>query len=56
MPLSWKSAAAYTVGSLITGDVGDDPFRDILEKTLKGRTEQERLFEIFRADTKARVL
>ena len=33
------------------GILGDDPFGDVLEKTLKGRTEQERPFAIFRADT-----
>jgi hypothetical protein len=33
------------------GILGDDPFGDVLEKTLKGRLEQARPFEIFRADT-----
>jgi hypothetical protein len=33
------------------GILGDDPFGEVLEKTLKGRTEQERPFAIFRADT-----
>lgn len=31
--------------------LGNDPFGDILENTLKGRTEQGRSFEIHRADT-----
>ncbi|HEX9023867.1 MAG TPA: YfiR family protein [Geobacteraceae bacterium] len=31
--------------------LGRDPFGDILEKTLKGRMEQGRPFEIFRAET-----
>lgn len=31
--------------------LGRDPFGDLLETTLKGRTEQERPFEIHRADT-----
>jgi hypothetical protein len=33
------------------GILGRDPFGDILEKTFKGRTEQGRTFEIFRAET-----
>jgi hypothetical protein len=33
------------------GILGRDPFGDILEKTFKGRTEQGRPFQIFRADT-----
>jgi hypothetical protein len=31
--------------------LGDDPFGDTLEKTFKGRAEQERPFVIFRADS-----
>lgn len=31
--------------------LGSDPFGDVLEKTLQGRTEQGRTFEIFRAET-----
>ena len=31
--------------------LGSDPFGEVLEKTFKGRTEQGRPFEIFRADT-----
>jgi len=31
--------------------LGRDPFGEVLEKTFKGRTEQGRTFEIFRADT-----
>jgi hypothetical protein len=31
--------------------LGDDPFGEVLEKTFKGRTEQERPFEILRAET-----
>ena len=30
--------------------LGRDPFGEVLEKTFKGRTEQERPFEIFRAE------
>lgn len=33
------------------GILGRDPFGNILEKTIKGRVEQGRPFEIFRADT-----
>ena len=33
------------------GILGDDPFGDVLEKTLRGRTEQQRPFSIFRADS-----
>ncbi len=33
------------------GVLGEDPFGDVLEKTLKGRTEQGRSFEICRAAT-----
>ena len=33
------------------GILGSDPFGEVLEKTFKGRTEQGRPFEIFRADT-----
>jgi hypothetical protein len=33
------------------GILGKDPFGDVLEKTFRGRTEQGRPFEIFRADT-----
>jgi YfiR/HmsC-like len=33
------------------GILGDDPFGDVLEKTFKGRTEQGRAFEVFRAAT-----
>jgi hypothetical protein len=33
------------------GILGADPFGDILEKTFKGRKEQERSFEIYRAET-----
>lgn len=33
------------------GILGTDPFGDVLEKTFKGRTEQGRPFEIYRADT-----
>jgi hypothetical protein len=32
------------------GILGEDPFGDVLEMTLNGRTEQGRPFEIFRAD------
>jgi hypothetical protein len=32
------------------GILGPDPFRDFLESTFEGRTEQDRSFEIFRAD------
>jgi len=31
--------------------LGDDPFGEVLEKTFKGRMEQGRPFEIFRAET-----
>lgn len=31
--------------------LGSDPFGEVLEETFKGRTEQGRSFEIFRADT-----
>jgi hypothetical protein len=31
--------------------LGDDPFGDVLEKTLAGRTEQGRTFEVYRADS-----
>jgi hypothetical protein len=31
--------------------LGSDPFGEVLEKTFKGRTEQGRPFEIFRAET-----
>ena len=31
--------------------LGNDPFGDILDNTLKGRTEQGRSFEIYRAET-----
>lgn len=33
------------------GILGPDPFGDVLELTLKGRTEQGRPFAVFRADT-----
>jgi hypothetical protein len=33
------------------GILGDDPFGDVMEKALEGRKEQERAFEIVRADT-----
>jgi hypothetical protein len=33
------------------GILGQDPFGEVLELTLKGRTEQGRPFEVFRADT-----
>lgn len=33
------------------GILGQDPFGEVLETTFKGRTEQGRQFEIFRADT-----
>ncbi len=32
------------------GILGQDPFGDVLETTLEGRTEQGRGFEVFRAD------
>ena len=35
--------------------LGRDPFGEVLEKTFKGRTEQGRTFEIFRADTLAEL-
>lgn len=50
--VTWP-ASAFTPGDSHwnIAILGDDPFGDILEKTLKGRTEQERPFAIFRADT-----
>jgi hypothetical protein len=35
--------------------LGSDPFGEVLEKTFEGRTEQDRPFEIFRADTLAEL-
>ena len=50
--VTWPTNAFTTAHSRWNiGILGDDPFGDVLEKTLKGRMEQERPFEIFRADT-----
>lgn len=50
--VTWP-ASAFTLGDSRwnIGILGDDPFGEVLEKTLKGRMEQERSFAIFRADT-----
>jgi hypothetical protein len=50
--VSWPDVAFS--GSSSTwhiGVLGQDPFGEVLEATFKGRTEQARSFEIFRADT-----
>ncbi len=50
--VTWPASAFAGLGSpWRIGVLGRDPFGDILEKTLKGRMEQGRPFEIFRADT-----
>jgi hypothetical protein len=41
-----ESASSWCIGIL-----GRDPFGEVLEATFKGRMEQGRAFEIFRADT-----
>lgn len=50
--VSWP-AAAFTDSSTPWHIciLGPDPFGDILETSLKGRTEQGRSFEVFRAET-----
>jgi hypothetical protein len=50
--VSWPSQALpESSSSWHIGILGQDPFGDVLELTLKGRTEQGRPFEVFRADT-----
>lgn len=50
--VTWPAGAFAVPGSpWRIGILGRDPFGDILEKTFRGRTEQGRPFEIFRADT-----
>lgn len=50
--VTWPAGAfAYTRSPWRIGILGRDPFGDVLEKTFRGRTEQGRTFEIFRADT-----
>jgi hypothetical protein len=50
--VTWPSNAFTEASSpWKIGILGSDPFGDVLEKTLEGRTEQNRSFEIFRADT-----
>lgn len=49
--VTWPSNAFPDNGSpWLIGILGADPFGEVLEMTFKGRTEQGRSFEIFRAD------
>jgi hypothetical protein len=50
--VTWPADAFPDTGSpWHVGVVGQDPFGDVLESTFKGRTEQARPFEVFRADS-----
>lgn len=50
--VTWPSNAFDNDGSpWCIAVLGEDPFGDVLEKTFQGRSEQQRTFEIFRADT-----
>lgn len=49
--VTWPgSAFAGSASPWSIGVLGPDPFGDVLEATLRGRTEQGRSFEVFRAD------
>ena len=50
--VSWPdNAFSESSSTWHIGILGQDPFGDVLEATFKGRTEQARSFEIFRAET-----
>jgi hypothetical protein len=50
--VTWPDVAfSRSNSSWCIGILGQDPFGEVLETTFKGRTEQGRTFEIFRADT-----
>lgn len=50
--VTWPAKAfPGSSSSWCIGILGRDPFGEVLETTFKGRTEQGRSFEIFRADT-----
>lgn len=50
--VSWPDTAFIESNSpWCVGILGRDPFGEVLETTFRGRTEQGRSFEIFRADT-----